>query len=272
MRRIYFSLAGPFTLFACVCLLLKAIGCGAVDAVIVNEISTPMEEVAARDGAEAAGPHMLMTVERGEAPGDRERAKQLAGALKAGAERFRNVEDAVAAGYESFPKDPPADLQEIHYVHRKWSQAEAEQIDPERPGALLYRRTDHGGLRLVGAMVTAPATASLEELDSRVPLSMTRWHLHTNMNVPRPIWDEDEWARTTDDGQPLFGPESPVATREGSEAVGGRFLPVVFGWMAHAYVFDDTIADDAPITEVWEMPGHGHGGGHGGGADHPHGE
>ena len=266
-RRLLPVLALPL---AAVGLAVTGAGCGAVDAVIANEISVPMEEVAARDGAEVTGPHMLMTTQRAEQPGDRDRAAELAAALKAGAARFRNVEDAVAAGYESFPKDPPADLQEIHYVHRKWSEAEAKRIDPERPGALLYRRTDHGGLRLVGAMVTAPATASLEELDRRVPLSMTRWHLHTNMNVPRPIWDEEQWARTTDGGEPLFGPESPIATREEAEAVGGRFLPTVFGWMAHAYVFDDSLPDDAPVTKIWEMPGHGHGsgGGHGGGGHH----
>ena len=259
MKRSYPRPVGLAATMALLYLVLSGLGCGAIDAVITNEISTPIEEVAARDGAEAMGPHMLMTVQREERPGDRERARELADALKAGAERFRDVEDAVAVGYESFPPEPPADLQEIHYVHRKWSAAEAEEIDPERPGSLLYRRTDDGGLRLVGAMVTAAPTASLEELDRRVPLSMTRWHLHTNINVPRPIWDEEQWARTTDDGEPLFGPDSPIATREESEAVGGRFLPVVFGWMAHAYVFDESLPEDAPITTIWEMPGHGDG-------------
>ena len=39
------------------------------------------------------------------------------------------------------------------------------------------------------------------------------------------------------DGQPLFGPQSPVATQAGCEQAGGRFFPLLFNWMVHANVF-----------------------------------
>src|SRR5437870_1939006 len=43
--------------------------------------------------------------------------------------------------------------------------------------------------------------------------------------------------RETKDGQPLFGPKSPIATAEACEAVGGRFRPRLFGWMVHVMAF-----------------------------------
>ncbi len=104
--------------------------------------------------------------------------------------------------------------------------------------------------------------------DARVPLSATRWHLHTNVCVPKPIWDGDAWARTLADGRPVFGPDSPIATEAGCDDVGGRFLPTVFGWMAHVNLFAEDPAD------VWNaMYGHEdeHGGAHGGSEHDGHG-
>ena len=46
------------------------------------------------------------------------------------------------------------------------------------------------------------------------------------------------WAETTN-GQPVFGPKSPIATAEACEAVGGRFRPRLFGWMVHVMAFSD---------------------------------
>ncbi len=89
----------------------------------------------------------------------------------------------------------------------------------------------------------------------RVPLSMTRWHLHTDICLPRPMWDRQEWGRVDTDGRPLFGPESAVAEAEQCQALGGRFAPAVFGWMAHAYVY----AEDPDA--IWK-PLSGHGSGH----------
>ena len=225
-------------------------GCAAVDNVVADAISAPASDIRARGGADAVGPHVLMTRATPAHPGDRPRADALAQALRRSTEKYQDVERALDDGYEPFPANPPPTLEEIHYVHRDRSGREARQIDPQQPGALLYRRTAGGGLRLVGAMVTAPAEATLEELDARVPLSVTQWHLHTNICVPKPLWDGDQWARALPSGEPAFGPDSPIATEAACQEVGGRFLPTVFGWMAHAYVYLD--------GDPWSMHG-GHG-------------
>lgn len=35
----------------------------------------------------------------------------------------------------------------------------------------------------------------------------------------------------------MFGPESPIDSKAACEAVGGRFLPAIFGWMVHVNAF-----------------------------------
>jgi hypothetical protein len=36
----------------------------------------------------------------------------------------------------------------------------------------------------------------------------------------------------------VFGPESPIATKAGCDAVNGDFHPDTFGWMVHANVIE----------------------------------
>jgi len=114
------------------------------------------------------------------------------------------------------------------------------KLDVARPTSLLYKKDADGSLGLVGAMYTAPRNASWDDLDARVPLGIARWHLHTNVCVPR-LRETERW-REVKDGKPVFGPTSPVATREACDAVDGRFLPVVFNWMVHVNMFE---------TDVW---------------------
>ena len=179
-------------------------------------------------------PQTLMTHARPARPGDQARAERILQTARAALRPYHNVAAAEAAGYRSFPPDPGPELQVIHYVNRHIQ--EDDGVDYARPGSLLYER-DGDGLRLLGAMYTAPVSAELGELDRRVPLSATQWHLHQNVCVPRPLWDRAAWARAAPDGRPLYGPGSPTVTRAACERLGGRFLPTVFGWMAHVNVF-----------------------------------
>jgi len=81
-------------------------------------------------------------------------------------------------------------------------------------------------------MFTAPPQTSDAELDARLPLSIARWHQHINWCLPGgPQADaRRRWAETKN-GQPVFGPKSPIATAEACDAVGGRFRPRLFaGW------------------------------------------
>ncbi|MGB3543430.1 hypothetical protein, partial [Rubrivirga sp.] len=172
--------------------------------------------------------------------GDRRRASRIEDEARHALRRYHDAGAAIEAGYRPFPAQPPPGLRVIHYVNTGID--EADGVDYSRPGSLLYER-DGPDLRLLGAMYTAPVSADLEELDRRVPLSVTQWHLHQDVCVPRPMWDESQWSRRLEDGAPAFGPGSPTSTEAACDRLGGRFLPTVFGWMAHVNVFAHDRAD-----------------------------
>ena len=184
----------------------------------------------------ANDPHLRLSPVGSPTPEDLDKAQRLAEKLEQAISKYAEVQDAVDAGYLEFPPNPDENLKIIHYVNPWLSYLESFRIEPEQPGALLYQKQSDGQLRLLGAMYTAPAEASMEELDNRVPLSVTRWHLHTNMCLPEPIWDEQQWQRQ-ENGRPVFGPESPIATQAQCQQVNGKFEPTVFGWMVHVYAF-----------------------------------
>lgn len=188
-----------------------------------------------------ADPHIRLTPERAITPAEQVRADQLAQQIRRAIEKYSDVKQAEEAGYLQFPPDAD-DLTMVHYTHPWLSYLETWRLDPEQPGSLLYERRSDGSLRLLGAMFSAPAETTVEVLDERVPLSISRWHLHVNICVPDPIWDEQEWARVSNK-RSLFGPESSIATESECSSVGGEFLPTVFGWMIHANVFADNPED-----------------------------
>ena len=179
-------------------------------------------------------PHMRLSPQTPERAGDRARADALAQATGRAIARYRDVAVAQADGYRVFGDVPEAKV--IHYVHPRRSIAERRRIDPERPGSLLYERRG-GGLALVGAMFTAPPGSTSAELDRRVPLSQARWHLHTNICTPRPIWSRAKWDERMASGEMVYGAFSPIATRKACRAVGGRFHDTILGWMVHVYPF-----------------------------------
>lgn len=236
---------------------------------VADAISAPASAIGARDAAEpmADDPQTLMTrlrtVDESVAVADRARADSLAHTVRTAIDRYRDSARAIADGYRSFPPAPDRSLRIVHYVHRARSAAESRRIDPTRPGALLYERMPDGALRLVGAMFTAPVGASSSELDRRVPLSVTQWHLHQNVCVPQPLWDKAAWARRAPDGRPVFGTGSATVTPTACTAERGQFLPTVFGWMAHVHVFATDPADVWNAMYGHDMPHrHGHGAGH----------
>ncbi|MEO0538599.1 MAG: hypothetical protein AAF215_32650 [Cyanobacteria bacterium P01_A01_bin.123] len=186
--------------------------------------------------------HMRMTPERPSPTADEiAHTDQLADEIRAAIAPYTDISVAEADGYRPFPPDSD-ELTIVHYVHGWRSLLEHQRIDPTQPGSLLYERQPDGSLKLLGVMFTAPVDATEAELNQRVPLSITRWHLHTNICIPDPIWDADQWAQVQN-GQPLFGPESPIATESACTAIGGEFLPTVFGWMVHANVYAENPAD-----------------------------
>lgn len=234
LRRRYLRLSVLALLL--VCLILPPVFAQQTPSAInINGIDGTMSPDGAND------PHLRMTALQASAPEDQAEADEVAQVLREAIAPYTDISLAEADGYRPFPPDP-GDMRIVHYVDLGRSWQEGEGLDPRNPGSLLYERQADGSLGLIGAMFTAPADASEAELNDRVPLSVAQWHLHTNICVPRPIWDADQWA-IEDSGQPRFGPESAIATEVACDAVGGDFWPTAFGWMVHAYVFADNPAD-----------------------------
>lgn len=180
------------------------------------------------------GAHMRLTPKQAARSGDRARAADVHARMSEAIAKYHDIRIAERDGYRPFG-EPEGDGDDVHYVHVGHSIAENWRLDPTRPGALLYDKRG-GQYRLVGAMFVAPPGASLETLDERYPLSEARWHLHTNICTPRPIWSREKWALEHASGTPLYGPESPIATREECREAGGKFHPTIFGWMVHVYL------------------------------------
>ena len=202
-------------------------------------------------GPMAMSAHMELTPLRPANPGDSARATALVVELRQAIAKYQDVGVAEADAFRMFA--PQVKQQPIyHFTNYWWALANAFRFDPAHPTSLLYRKASDGSFVLVGAMYTAPASASLDELDMRVPLSVARWHRHVNFCIP-PRGQRERW-RETRDGQPVFGPLG-VATQEACDAVGGRFFPHVFGWMVHVNLF---AGDDPKVIWGGESELHDH--------------
>ena len=192
--------------------------------------------------ADGSAPHMEMTPVRPLAPGDSARAAAIAAELRAAIVKYRDTATAVADGYRMFA--PQIKNQKVYHFTRGWSAVqEAFRFDPTKPTSLLYTKGADGTFVLVGGMYTAPKRFSLDKLDERIPLSVARWHKHVNWCVP-PRGQGARWLERAN-GQAVFGPDSPIATKQACDAVGGVFHESLLGWMVHANVM--TSNDPAAI-------------------------
>ena len=195
---------------------------GAADAVM----SAPLSD--------AARAHMRLSPARKGTAQDSARAIELARQLRSSLAKYADTAAAVADGYRMFM--PNLKTQRVyHFTNYRHAFMEAFRFDPEKPTSILYERAPDGTLKIVGAMYTAPKRVDAAKLDERIPLSIARWHQHVNWCIPK-RGEEKRWLERFE-GLPLFGPESPVDTRQECDRVGGRFIPTAFGWMVHANVF-----------------------------------
>ena len=219
--------------------------------------SDPPEARAAHAAHEAmtqpsgADLHLRLSPARAPTAADSLRAAHLVATMRTALARYTDVRAAEADGYQRFlpgVKQPVSHT--WHYTNWMHGLQASFDFDPSRPTSLLYRE-DGGRITLVGAMYTAPARLSDDALDQRIPLAIARWHLHVNWCLP-PRGEERRW-RETKDGAPVFGPKSRVATAQGCRAVGGRFLPRIFGWMVHVNAFG---SDDPRV--IWGAEAHRH--------------
>jgi hypothetical protein len=192
---------------------------------------------AAHNGDAMAG-HMDMTALRPMQPGDKQRAAAIVAAARKAAEPYKDYHKALEDGYSIFLPEIKQNV--YHFTNNGHAFRNTMDFDPSRPTSLLYEKVPakaggKPGYKLVGVMYTAPYEVSEQELDRRVPLSIARWHLHTNLCVP-PHGDVDDEDIVGED--PKFGLLGSITTGAACRAAGGRFLPHVFGWMVHVYPFE----------------------------------
>lgn len=181
-------------------------------------------------GEHAHNAHMHMTAPRPETPADALRAKEIVDQLRAGIAKYQDYHVALADGYKIFL--PHLRQPEYHFTNYRNGFLEAFEFDPARPTSLLYKKTATG-YELVGAMYTMPKRATEDQLNERVPLSVASWHLHTNLCMPPANHGHNaDWTK--------FGLRGSISTQEACDAAGGRFRPVIFGWMVHVYPYEDS--------------------------------
>lgn len=172
-------------------------------------------------------PHIKLAPTRPVRPGDRERADALLQTLRRALGPYRDSARAERDGYRPFLPQLP--LPEYHFTNWQYGFLGAFTFDPEKPTSLLYKRTGRQ-YTLTGAMYTAPARATEEQLDERVPLSVARWHMHVNICLPPNGNRKADWSR--------FGFKGSIASQADCDAADGRFQPQIFGWMLHVYPFE----------------------------------
>jgi hypothetical protein len=195
------------------------------------------------------GPHMKMTTLRDPQPGDEDKANQVVEAARKAADRYKDYKVALADGYKIFLPNLPQ--KQYHFTNYWYGFEAGLRFNPDHPTSLLYEK--HGDdYKLIGVMYIAPKTASEDELNSRIPLSVAQWHAHINMCVPPEEKKREMWGQHA-----RFGLAGSITTKEECETAGGRFVPQIFGWMVHVYPFEQKPEDIWSVER--QMHGHDHG-------------
>ena len=172
------------------------------------------------------GAHMYLTDLRPANAADEKRAAEIVTELKPAIKKYRDYHAALADGFKIFL---PNISQPIYHFTSITNGYEASfEFDPTKPTSLLYKKTGDG-YELVGAMYTAPKNDSEDELNARVPLSVARWHKHTNICLPT--------LRSSFDSIEMHEFRS-ITTEEACDAAKGRWYPQIFGWMVHVHPYE----------------------------------
>jgi hypothetical protein len=173
--------------------------------------------------------HMFMTDLRPANAADEKRANEVLAALRPAIAKYKDYHVALGEGFQIFLPNVP---QKIYHFTSYGAALEARyQFDPSRPTSLLYKKTADG-YELVGAMYTAPRTATLDDLNARVPLSVARWHKHVNFCFGA------KGGSVQQVNQKGFGFRSDIVTQDACEQAGGHWFPQIFGWMVHVYPYE----------------------------------
>jgi len=188
-------------------------------------------------GHQHMGPHMKMSAKRPSTPEDWSKAAEVVTELREGIEKYKDYKVALADGFRPFLPNLPQPM--YHFNSTQNGFLESFTFEASRPTSLLYKKTATG-YELIGAMYTMPVRATEEELNERIPLSVAQWHLHTNLCMPKQ--GQAQHADFT-----KFGLMGSITTKSACDANGGRFYPILFGWMVHVYPFESS------REKIWEQ-------------------
>jgi hypothetical protein len=207
------------------------------------------DDMSGRGGMEVMGAsmtamanHMCITPLRSKQPGDEERAKAVVAQVKAAIEKYKDYKKAIADGY--IQANPEVVQPQYHFNNAANVRLSGAQFDPTRPSSLLYRQTPTQRFKLEGVMFTDSTSATEDELNQRIPLSIARWHEHTNF-CGAPANKVSEYHGD----HPKFGMFGSIHTAEACKAEGGTFLPVVFTWMTHVFPYEDNLKDQFSMND-----------------------
>ena len=175
--------------------------------------------------------HMRLTALRPKKPGDDEKVKAVVEQVRASIERYRDYRQALKDGFAI--ANPDVDQPQSHFNSEANIQEAARHFDPTKPSSLLYFKTDKQKYRLEGVMFTMPPTASEDELNDRIPLSVVRWHEHVKFCAAPANRVQEYFGK-----KPRFGMFGSIDTPETCKAEGGTFFPVIFTWMIHVFPFE----------------------------------
>jgi len=173
--------------------------------------------------------HMYMTALRAANPADEKRAEEILAQLRPAIEKYKDYRVALADGFKIFGPNVPQP--QYHFTNYAYALDASFKFDPAHPTSLLYKKTKDG-YELVGAMYTARKLATEDDLNARVPLSVARWHKHTNLCLP------PKGASLQNVDFKEFGLRGSITTEEACEQAGGRWFPQIFGWMVHVYPYE----------------------------------
>jgi hypothetical protein len=186
--------------------------------------------------------HMCMTPSRPEQPGDKERAKAVVDKVRAAIEKYKDYKKAIADGF--IQANPTVDQPQFHFNNDANAKLADTTFDPARPTSLLYYRTPQQKFKLEGVMYTDRNDATEDELNQRIPISIVRWHKHTNFCAA-----PADKVKQYFGNRPKFGMFGSIHTKEACDAEGGIFFPVVFTWMIHVFPYENDVKDQFSMND-----------------------
>ena len=221
-----------------------------------EQLNTATEAMSSHDHEHHMGAHMHMSTLRPANSSDTAQAQKIVDSARASLEKYKDVKAAEADGFKIFHGEVKQPM--YHFTNYKYAMEAGFTFNPEHPTSLLYQKSGDT-FKLIGAMYTAPARFSEDQLNQRVPLSVAQWHQHVNLCRP-PAGQGASMLQP----HPQFGLNGSISTEEACKAAGGTFIPRIFGWMVHLYPYEKSMDDiwsverQAKHDDMADMPGMKH--------------